>query len=69
MCSSHAPEAGADSIVERPFRVLIDTHDGGRASFVVKAIGPKGAYQTAWQTAIDLGYDPMAVAEVEERAA
>jgi hypothetical protein len=67
MCSAHRPEAGADSIeVERPFRALVETYEGDRFYLNVRAIGPKGASSTAWQTAIDRQIDIAAVLRVEE---
>ena len=68
MCSSHRPTAGADSEVERPYRVLIEEWNDGRAWIAVSAIGPRGAEVTARQVAIDKGYDLAAVLRVEEAA-
>jgi hypothetical protein len=51
---------------ERRYRVLIEEWDEGSVTIEVKAIGPKGASVTAWQTALDRNYDPMAVLKIEE---
>ena len=62
------PLNGADAVVERPYRVLIEEWNDGRAWIAVSAIGPKGAALTARQIAIDKGYDLAAVLRVEEAA-
>lgn len=54
---------------ERPYEVLIEDEAGGRASFTVRAIGPKGAAGTAWETAVARGYVPLAVLKIQEAAA
>ena len=67
MCASN--DIPAYDLVERPYEVLIEDEAGGRASFTVRAIGPKGAAGTAWETAIDRGYVPLAVLKIQEAAA
>lgn len=52
--------------VERPFRVLMEDYDGGRMVVTVRAIGEQGAKGTAWQTAIDRGFEPCVTLAVEE---
>lgn len=53
---------------ERPYKVLLEDYDGGRLLVTVRAIGPEGAKGTAKQTAIDRGFDAVAVLKVEEAA-
>lgn len=67
MCSSHAPEQGADSeYVRTPFLCLVEDYDGARAQITVKAMGRNDARNQAIEAARDLGYDVAAVLEVKE---
>ena len=68
MCSSQRPEAGADSEVEKPYRVQVEDHDGGRVWLTVRAIGPRGALVTARQVALDRGIDIATALRAEEAA-
>lgn len=69
MCESRVPTVGADSAesyVRFPFRVVMDTDDGGRCEVLVHAMGRHEARGVAWQTAIDRGYDPIAVLSIKQ---
>ena len=69
MCSSHRPEAGADSgdWLLRPYRVRVEDEVGDRFWLTVpKALGQHDARHQAIQEAAERGYSGVACLAVEE---
>ena len=62
---SDALQGDADDY-ERPFRVLVEEELGSRFWVTVRAIGPKGARETAVETAHQRGYYDATALAVEE---